>query len=443
MKENIMTFFPAEFTAVAQWMACTIFILSDKKRIKGWKGAALIILALPVMMLLNLAHVDQPPLLWICFTLLGLLAMQAYLKLGTKRNIRTTAMWWCHAVMQSEFAAALAWLVNGVFISKNVIGFPDISVSHTIMILTYTLVFIPLGYSVYRCEYHRESTIKRSAKELAASVTITMGAYTLSNISFIMPDSIFGTSIGGGVLLIRTICDLSGMLALYAYEEFRYTLHLNSNLKNLQQLFERQYEQYQQFRVNHETMQQVYHDLKHQINYIRNEKNLEAREEEINHLESIVQDYEAQYETGNTVLNVLLTSKEMLCRSNGITMECFVDAQQMSFMDPIHICSIFGNAIDNAIEYESQVNDIEKRLIKISVFSENHFLMIHISNYCEQTILHSSNDPETTKANPAMHGFGIKGIRMAAEQYNGHMTLKQENKWFIVSVLIPIPEEAA
>ena len=60
---------------------------------------------------------------------------------------------------------------------------------------------------------------------------------------------------------------------------------------------------------------------------------------------------------------------------------------------------------------------------------------------CEGTILKSLEDPETTKENPEIHGYGIKGIRLAVEKYEGHMTIKQENNWFIVSILIPIPEK--
>lgn len=340
--------------------------------------------------------------------------MLAYLHFATRQSLTVTLLRWCNAVMQSEFIAALAWMVNAVMISGNIVTFPDIGSSLLIMATVYAIVLIPLEFSIFHRESHRDWSIRRSTKEIAASFSIVLGAYTLSSISFITPNSIFGISMGAGVLFIRTISE------------------------TLQGLFERQYEQYQQFRVNHETMQQIYHDLKHQIDYIRSENNSEAREERINHLENIVHDYEAQYESGNAVLNVLLTSKEMLCRSRQITMECFVDASQMGFMDPIHICSIFGNAINNAIEYECQIDDIEKRLIKISVFTENLFLMIHISNYCEQKILNSESDPQTTKEDPSMHGFGIKGIRLAAEQYSGHMTLTQKNNWFMISILIPI-----
>jgi sensor histidine kinase regulating citrate/malate metabolism len=67
--------------------------------------------------------------------------------------------------------------------------------------------------------------------------------------------------------------------------------------------------------------------------------------------------------------------------------------------------------------------------------------MIHISNYCEQAIQISLEEPQTTKQNPEMHGYGIKGMRLAVEKYDGHMNIKQENNWFIVSILIPIPEQ--
>lgn len=176
-------------------------------------------------------------------------------------------------------------------------------------------------------------------------------------------------------------------------------------------------------------------------NYIRSVSVSQKYEKELRSVEQTVSNFETQYDTGNPVLDVVLSSKKMMCRSALITMECYMDAREMDFLDTAQICTIFGNALDNAIEYESRIEETEKRLIKVSVFSENHFLVIKISNYCEETILKSLEDPETTKENPEIHGYGIKGIRLAVEKYEGHMTIKQENNWFIVSILIPIPEK--
>ena len=441
MTERMATFFPAEFTGVAQWIICTIYILANEKGIRGWKAVALILFALPILVLMNIAHSEQPTLIWLVITGCCLVSILIYLRLGIREDISLILLRWCNAVMQSEFAAALAYVINIYLVSRSVVRFPDIRTSQTIMLIVYIIVFIPLGMFIHHRSHRKNRPLKVGYAEIISSFIITVGAYLFSNISFLAPESIFGISMGGGVLFVRMASDFSGMMALIAIDEFSYGMRLKMNLGVMQSLLNRQYEQYQQFKVNNDQMQQVYHDIKHLINYIRSVSISQKYENELRNMEHTVSDFEIQYDTGNPVLDVVLSGKKLMCRSARITMECFVDAREMGFLDTAHICTIFGNALDNAIEYESRIEETEKRLIKVSVFSENHFLMIHISNYCEETILKSFEDPETTKENPEMHGYGIKGIRLAVEKYEGHMNIKQENNWFIVSVLIPIPEQ--
>ena len=53
MTERMSTFFPSEFTGIAQWIICTIYILSNEKGIRGWKAVALILFALPILVLIS------------------------------------------------------------------------------------------------------------------------------------------------------------------------------------------------------------------------------------------------------------------------------------------------------------------------------------------------------------------------------------------------------
>ena len=440
MTERITAFFPAEFTGIAQWLICTIFILCNEKRVHGWKAAVLIISMLPILLLMNLSHSEQPALIWLLITACCLLTMMLYLRLGIRTKLTNIVLLWSHALMQSEFAAALAWLVNAWMISIGRVSFPDIRSSQTIMLMVFIVVFVPISFLAYRSAHRKKRTVYNEYGTAALYIAIALGAYLLSNISFMAPDSIFGLNMGGGVLLVRTIADFSGALALIAIESYSNATSLRVDMGVMQNLLDRQYEQYQQFKVNNEQIQQVYHDVKHLITYIRSVSSSQKYEKALREMEETVSNYEVQYNTGNAVLDVVLSSKKFLCLSRRITMECFIDAREMDFIDPMHICSIFGNAIDNAIEYEQLVGEEEKRLIRINVFAENRFLVIHISNYCEQRVLTSSADPETTKQNPSMHGYGIKGIRLAVEQYKGHMNIRQENNWFIVSILIPLPD---
>ena len=116
-------------------------------------------------------------------------------------------------------------------------------------------------------------------------------------------------------------------------------------------------------------------------------------------------------------------------------MTCFAAGSGMRFLDVMDLCSIFGNALDNAIEYEKKIGDPEKRLIKVTVYNQNRFLLIRIENYCEETIPLRDGLPVTTKKDP---------IRHAAEKYGGSLTVTQEPPWFVLTVLIPaegIPAE--
>ena len=442
MIERMAAYFPPEFTAVAQWMVCTIHILCSNRRLHGWKAVALMLAAFPVLLVLNFAHAGQPGHIWIFVMGCCMLTMMVYLHLSIKEHISVILQHWCHSLMQAEFAAALAYLVIVYLYSLNVLQF-QIHTFRMIMLVVYALVFTPLCFVIYRQTHRRERPLKFSQWAVLCSYIITFGALVISNVSFWASESIFGISMGGGVLFVRMVSDFSGMMALFAMDEISYALQLKMNVGMLQNMLDNQYAQYQQFKANNDQMRQVYHDIKHLIHYIRNVSSSQKYEKELQNMEDIVSNYEAQYDTGNTVLDVMLSNKKILCRSERITMECYVDAREMGFLDTVHICTIFGNALDNAIEYECQINEIEKRLIKVSVFSENRFLMIHISNYCEQAVIISQEEPQTTKQNPEMHGYGIKGIRLAVEKYNGHMNIKQENNWFIVSILIPRPEQKA
>ncbi len=53
------------------------------------------------------------------------------------------------------------------------------------------------------------------------------------------------------------------------------------------------------------------------------------------------------------------------------------------FMKEMDISSIFGNALDNAIECELKISDKEKRLIHVSAYSQKNFLIIRFENYFE------------------------------------------------------------
>ena len=160
---------------------------------------------------------------------------------------------------------------------------------------------------------------------------------------------------------------------------------------------------------------------------LRSETDPEKRNEFLNHMEDEIRQYEAQNKTGNKVLDTVLTSKSLYCAKHGITFTCVADGTLLDFMDIMDICSIFGNALDNAIECELKIADKEKRLIHVTVsqqkVKEGRFL--------------------TTKKEKEFHGYGIKSIRYTVNKYDGAVSIDTKENWFDLKILIPMKKTAS
>ena len=107
-------------------------------------------------------------------------------------------------------------------------------------------------------------------------------------------------------------------------------------------------------------------------------------------------------------------------------------------MDVMDICSIFGNALDNAIECEKKIKDYGKRMIHINAFSEKNFLIIRFENYYEGDIRFDKGLPVTTKNHKAAHGYGLKSLRYTVHKYNGEVNIDTDGNWFSLRILIPL-----
>lgn len=150
--------------------------------------------------------------------------------------------------------------------------------------------------------------------------------------------------------------------------------------------------------------------------------------------------YSATISTGNAILDTILTSKNAICIENGITFTCFADGKQLDNMDAMDICSLFGNALDNAIEAVKKIPDKEKRLIELRVAKKALFLVISLRNITFEKLAFENDLPITTKARKDLHGYGLKSIALITEKYQGTMTITMDENWFSLKVIIPVTE---
>ncbi len=426
---------PRICTAIAEWAACVSYIMMLRRKVSGIRlygaFAGMLLWFLLYQHLAGLA----PLFLWIP-GMLGAIACM-YLFIFRLCDVTPQDAGFCciRAFVLAEFAASLQWQLN-VWL---VVHFQlyNFFITAATMAAVYLVV-----YTVYwfweREHIPQDENMNVGNKELVGATTIVLAAFTISNLSFIMPDTPF-SSATSSILYVRTLVDFGGLVMLAAQMEKREELRMRGENQIMNVMLQRQYDQYRMSIDNVELLRREFHDLKHYMIAIRAEEDPEKRDQYLEEMEQAILTQEALTNTGNRVLDVVLTTKSTYCSQKQITFTCMADGNLISFMHVKDICSIFGNALDNAIECVSQFEDPEKRLVTLSMFRKNQFLMIQFENYTETPLeLGAGRLPRTTKGNTQYHGYGLKSIQAAAQKYDGSMTLQSKDNWFTLSVLIPV-----
>ncbi len=149
-----------------------------------------------------------------------------------------------------------------------------------------------------------------------------------------------------------------------------------------------------------------------------------------------VEIYDASFKTGNDALDVVLTEKSLICREKKIRLTCMLDGSALAAFKPSDIYSLFGNAIDNAIEGVEGL-EAEKRIISISEERREKLTCITIENFYSGNIEIRDSLPVTHK-DTDYHGFGTKSIRMIAEQYDGEIRITVDGDIFALNIFLPL-----
>ena len=223
---------------------------------------------------------------------------------------------------------------------------------------------------------------------------------------------------------------------------FQYTLFSKSAIKQelaaLKRIWHQQKQQYQLSRETIATINRKCHDLKHQVAAMRTLADSEERERYLSEIEGSVRIYDSIFQTGNEVLDTVLTEKSLTCEANEIALNCIADGKALAFLDPVDLYSLLGNALDNAIEGVRQLEQREKRLIDVLIKTENKLLLIQVINPVAGPINFRGGLPASTKGDDDYHGFGLKSIRYTAQKYGGSLTVNLEHGCFVLRVLLPL-----
>lgn len=426
---------PRFYTALAEWLACLVFITRMKRRYEGWALAGISAAALIVQIFFLEVTKGTEGILWLICMAAAVGLMYGFLLLCCDTGLRMAAYLCVFAFVLAEFAASLEWQLDCFFYFQ--LGWDSSLFRGGLLILVYGLVYLA-GWICCKSINRTEEPVQVTGKELFSCVIIGLAVFLISNLGFVSVTTPFSGRYATEIFNVRTLVDLGGFAILYAYNIQRMDLRVRHELESVQTILHNQYVQYQQSQEAMDLIHYKYHDLKHHIIALRAQEDAGERASYLDKMEEEIQNFEAQNKTGNEVLDTLLNSKMLQCMKKDISMTCVADGTLFSFMDTMDICSIFGNALDNAIEYEEKIAEKEKRLIHVTAYAQRQFLIVRFENYCEEEIDFDKTFPETTKDNKKFHGYGLKSLRYTVQKYNGAVDTGIQDNWFVLKILIPM-----
>jgi hypothetical protein len=246
--------------------------------------------------------------------------------------------------------------------------------------------------------------------------------------------------LAGGILVSIMIIGSSIIMIIKSANANHYKLISEMNEQNLQS----QLNYFKSYQETQRETRRIRHDMKNHMIcvydlYSRGEYEMLGKY--IEGLNDLTQNIEKEYHIGNDMADAILNEKYSAIKSHGI--EFIIEGTMLGIdsIEPIDICTIFANALDNAIEAALKMN-LSGSSIIISVKRDKKILFISFSNPCEKKSSLEKKFLRTTKEDTNNHGFGLENIRMAAEKYKGdvqfHMVEQENKQIFCLEIMLMV-----
>lgn len=175
-------------------------------------------------------------------------------------------------------------------------------------------------------------------------------------------------------------------------------------LLGMQQYQKKHYERIQQQRVYLEKIKNHFESyLTDLCSLLDSGKEAEA----LNLLQNLTKEIESTKEypfCPNPVINAVLGNKKQLCGEHQIAFHADLQIGSCGSIDQLHLCSIFSNLLDNAIEASKLVTPPAERYVQLTARQSGDYLHIKVKN--------SSLPPiNSSAANPSSPLLSQRGFR--------------------------------
>lgn len=227
-------------------------------------------------------------------------------------------------------------------------------------------------------------------------------------------------------LLSMQILGLAALLSTqYAYQHICQSFQTQAALASLTQAAQAQKTYIAEAQMRYEQTKSFRHDINNHLSVLGGLLNQGKTTEAKHYLQKL--DHAAAmlsfpYQTGNPVVDILLSEKLSLAETQGINTEVSFTLPNPWALDDFDLCVIFSNALDNAVEACRQSGK-ETPWIHLTGKQQGSFYLLELTNTCSPSPL------------PPM-GIGLANIHAAAKKYHGTVSTEKKGDCFHLHILL-------
>ncbi len=266
--------------------------------------------------------------------------------------------------------------------------------------------------------------------------------YSVFNFIMLMIIAVTGRE-GRATLLIMacTVILFAAMFPIFVYytrisEYYRERTHYQETYLQAELVHFQQYKQAQ------EETRRFRHDIRNNLLCMKEMLRSGRTEDAAEYLQSLLDTADtlsAKYVSGDEILDCILSAKVGVMDQKQIRFQLDGVLAGGLPWKPIDVCSVFANALDNAIEACEQL-PVQQRMISMKLKATPQFWFVRIQNPVAKNVdvsrLFQKKGGYTTKSNSGQHGIGTFNMKRTVESYGGIVKAECKDQQFLLEFMI-------
>ncbi len=235
-------------------------------------------------------------------------------------------------------------------------------------------------------------------------------------------------------VMLALLMNVAVIYAIFNRKKARYYENLSDNYK---QQFGEEYTYFKKYKDNNKDMMKFRHDWNNHMIVMQDLLEQGKYEEAKKYFDTFPVAKKSKSRnllSGNETVDAILASKAELFDEHKIDVKINGELTRLVKMEPVDICILFSNLIDNAIEACCKVEG--EHYLQINVTDSPNVLMITLRNPMKGELLKDEEGIKTTKEEKNEHGIGLQNAEEIVRKYNGECYYEAQDGEFTIKLVL-------